>query len=137
MQLRSGRSLLRRHSRNMEEFAERKKYQEEQRQQEATLYEDNKTNDINVKIKKFNHTLRHLIYNNQYQKTNDFNFIDKVKNIIDLYEHIRFNFDTLAIYFKYKEDHRLLDVIIRRGHFVLLEMNQKKRTREERKIYFK
>ena len=66
MNLRSGRSLMRRDSRNLEEFQERRRYQAEQKAIEASIYDDEEeATALAKKMKKFNHKLRHLLYVNR------------------------------------------------------------------------
>ena len=132
MNLRSGRSLMRRDSRNLEEFQERRRYQREQRVIEDSFY-DEEENTLAKKMKKFNHKLQHLLYVNQYQKQENHTFNEKMQTVIDIYEHTRYNIDDLIEYYNNEHNHdkRLLTAMVRQGHLLLLEMHNKKRTREE------
>lgn len=138
MNLRSGRSLMRRDSRNLEEFQERRRYQCEQRAIEDSIYSEDE-NTLAKKMKRFNHKLRHLIYLNEFQRKEKHTFNEKMENIIDIFEHVRYNMDDLIQYYnnEHKHDKRLLETIVQRGHILLLEMYQKKRTREEHKNFKK
>ena len=137
MNLRSGRSLMRRDSRNLEEFQERRKYQREQRAIEDSIYDDEEDeNTLAKKMKRFNHKLRHLIYLNNFQVKEKHTFNEKMKNIIDIFEHVRYNMDDLIQYYNndHKHDKRLLETILQRGHILLLEMYQKKEPEKSTKI---
>ena len=137
MQLRSGRSIMRRDSRNYEEFNERRRYQREQKEKKYSIYDQENT--LHKRIKKIYHKLNHLLYVNKYQNEKHHTFNEKMQTIIDIYEVIRINIDDLIQYFNndYKHDKRLLEVIIRKGNVLLLEIYQKKRTRQENKNYKK
>jgi hypothetical protein len=137
MQLRSGRSLMRRNSRNHEEFQERRRYQREQKQIEYSIYDEENT--LQTRIKKFYHKLKHLLYVNEYQNQKNHTFNEKMQTVIDIYEHIRINMDDLIKYYNndYKHDKRLMEVIIQRGNVLLLEIYEKKRTRQENKNFKK
>jgi hypothetical protein len=140
MQLRSGRSLMRRNSRNHEEFQERRRYQREQKQIEENIYdEDENKNSLTKKMKKFNNKLQHLTYVNRYQNQENHSFNEKMQNIIDIYEHVRINMDDLIQYYnnENKHDRRLIEVIFRKGNVLLLEIYHKKRTRQENKNFKK
>jgi hypothetical protein len=140
MNLRSGRSLMRRDSRNLEEFQERRRYQREQKAIEATLYDDEEeATELAKKMNKFNHKLRHLLYVNQYQKDENHNFNEKMQTVIDIYQHIRYNIDDLIQYYnnEHSHDKRLLESIVKKGNTLILEIYNKKRTREEHKKFKK
>ena len=129
MQLRSGRSTLRRQSRNLDEFAERRRYQQEkvryqQEQQriEESIYEDENdtttttTTTTNTKIEYSDeilndkkllekkiasifHKTSHLLYLNKYQNLNKHSFTQKLQTVMELYELYRYNIDYLIHYF--------------------------------------
>ena len=138
MNLRSGRSLMRRDSRNLEEFQERRRYQREQKEIEESIYSEDE-NTLDKKMKRFNHKLRHLIYLNNFQIKENHTFNEKMKTIIDVFEHVRYNIDDLIQFYNndHKHDRRLLETIVSRGHILLLEIYHKKRTREEHKNFKK
>lgn len=144
MNLRSGRKVMRRDSRNYEEFNERKKYQEEQRLAEESLYddedEDDKTRGLSrreIEFIKFKNRLKFLVHLNEYQKKNNYSFKQKVEIVKELYELVRYNIDVIVhMYISvFKNDKRLPRAIIDRGNFILKEMRLKKRTRSEEKLY--
>lgn len=140
MNLRSGRSLMRRDSRNLEEFQERRRYQAEQKEIEASMYDDEEeTTALAKKMKKFNHKLRHLLYVNRYQLQENHTLNEKMQTILDIYEHVRYNIDDLIQYFnnEHSHDKRLLVSIVKRGDNLLSEIYKKKRTREEHKNFKK
>lgn len=138
MQLRSGRPVTRSETRSYKALQEKKRYQREQRVVEESIY-DEEENTLAKKMKKFNHKLCHLLYVNQYQKEQRCTFNEKMQTVIDVYEHARYNIDDLIQYYnnEHKHDTRLLVVMVRRGHLLLLEMYNKKRTREENKNFKK
>ena len=135
MNLRSGRTL-RRDSRNYDEFNERRRYQQEQRHIEATLYEEDESEETKLtnKIKKINHKTKHLINLNTFQKENNYCFIDKVQTIMDLYELYRYNMDDIIQYYK-NNDKRLPQMLYDKGIDLIKEMYAVKRTRQENLIY--
>ena len=140
MKLRSGRSLMRRDSRNLEEFQERRRYQAEQKEIEASIYDDEEeTTALAKKMKKFNHKLRHMLYVIRYQVQENHPLNEKMQTILDIYEYIRYNTDDLIQYYnnEHSHDKRLLVSIVKRGHLLLLEMHNKKRTREEHRNFKK
>ena len=142
MNLRSGRAIMRRDSRNYEEFNERKKYQEEQRVAEESLYDDEDDapqglSGTEIKFNNFKHRLRFLINLNEHQRQTNSNLNKKLEIVKELYELIRYNLDiiihiSLSVY---KHDKRLARVIIERGRFILEEIRLKKRTRAEDELY--
>ena len=106
MQLRSGRSTLtratapaarattaqrasRRDSRNYEEFNERRRYQEEQKQLEDSFYEEEDSQT--PEQKKWTHIskrIKHLLYLNECQRKQKSPFTERVKTINEIYEFI-------------------------------------------------
>jgi hypothetical protein len=166
MQLRSGRSTLRRDSRNLDEFAERRRYQKEkvryQREQqriEESIYEDDEDHkssnskieylDVILKDKKlfkkkitsiFRKT-GHLLYLNKCQNITKQSFSQKLNTVMELYELFRYNMDYLIHYFnnEKKHDKRLAQSIYNKGLNIRVEMfnHSLKRTRSENKLYYK
>jgi hypothetical protein len=133
---------MRRDSRNYEEFNERKKYQEEQRLAEESLYddEDDETRGLSrteIEFIKFKNRLKFLVNLNEHQKKNNYSFKQKVEIVKELYELVRYNIDVIIhMYLSvFKNDKRLPRVIIDRGRFIIQEMCAKKRTRSEEKLY--
>jgi hypothetical protein len=143
MQLRSGRSTLRRDSRNMDEFNERRKYQQEQRRIEDSIYEDEVNEDKHDKvIKKMKYVFRmtkHLLYLNNFQVTNKHSFTQIVKTVMELFELFRYNTDYLIEYFTIIRPHdkRFPEVIYNKGLQICDQMFKYKRTRQEHKLYLK
>jgi hypothetical protein len=143
MNLRSGRAVMRRESRNYEEFNERKKYQEEQRLAEESLYDDDEDDETQglsgteIKFVQFKNRLKFLVHLNEHQKKNNYSFKEKVEIVKELYELVRYNIDVIIhMYLSvFKNDKRLPRVIIDRGRFIVQEMCEKKRTRGEDKLY--
>ena len=139
MQLRSGRPVTRSVTRSYKAVQEKKRYQREQQAIEASIYDDEEENTLTKKMKKFNHKLCHLLYVNQYKKEQHCTFNEKMQTVIDVYEHAKYNINDLIQYYnnEHQHDTRLLNVMVRRGHLLLLEMYNKKRTREENKNFKK
>jgi hypothetical protein len=143
MNLRSGRTLtaknLRRDSRNYEEFNERKKYQEEQKKIEESIYDEEETEEeiLEKKIKNIYHKTKHLLYLNQVQKSNNHSLIDKINTVSELYELFRYNMDYLIIYFNNKENKKFPEVIFKKGNDLCNEMAINVRTRKEKMLYKK
>jgi len=123
MQLRSGRSTLatrtqtqvrtlRRDSRNYEEFNERRKYQEEQKQIEASIYEEDEQDEEDIQTpgeKKWKHIskrIKHLLYLNECQRQQKCTFTERVKTINELYEFVLYNMDDLIDLFNGEMKHR-------------------------------
>jgi hypothetical protein len=149
MQLRSGRSTLtkttsatpaarvtrasaRRDSRNYEEFNERRRYQEEQKQIEDTIYEENEDNQtpLEKKMSSIVKRMRHLTYLSNYQVQKKCTFAEKIKTIKELYEYLLYNMDDLIEIFNgpMKNDRILPKVIYRKGNDVRVQINLAKRT---------
>jgi hypothetical protein len=159
MQLRSGRTTnitgtLRRDSRNLDEFAERRRYQQERNHQyqeqqkriEESIYDEvdkdailNNKNLLERKIKTILNKTRHLIYLNHYQKEKNHSFSQKIKTIMEVYELYRYNIDYIIEYFNnHKKDKRLARALYDKGLDIRVEMhkNSLKRTRSENKLYY-
>jgi len=168
MQLRSGRtttSTLRRDSRNVDEFAERRRYQQErlrkqkeqQQRIEESIYDDDDEDEINAtndyldvilnnksllekKIKTIIHKTRHLLYLNKFQNETNHSFSQKVQTVMEIYELYRYNIDYLIEYFNnhHSHDKRLVRSIYDRGLNIRVEMHKYrlKRTRAENKLYY-
>jgi hypothetical protein len=144
MQLRSGRSTLRRDSRNNDEFNERRRYQEEQKRIEECIYEDERedydddddyyVNDFLAKeIQFLRGRTRHILYLNQYQKANNHSLSQKVKTILELYELYKNKMNYMIEYYKYRnKDKRFPEMIYKKGIDLHIEINQNVRTRRER-----
>lgn len=163
MQLRSGRSTstfstrtLRRDSRNLDEFTERKRYQQERlRQQkeqqqriEESIYDDddeheilNNKNLLEKKIKSIFHKTKHLLYLNKFQnENNNYSFIQRVQTLKEMYELYRYNMDYLIDYFNNHDTNnkRLARIIYDKGLKLRVAMHKHslKRTRSENKLYY-
>jgi hypothetical protein len=119
MQLRSGRSTLttsrtqtqvrtlRRASRNYEEFNERRRYQKEQKQLEASIYEEEDSQTpAQKKFIPISKRLKHLIYLSECQRKQKCTFTEKVKTINEIYEFILYNMDDLIELFNGEMKHR-------------------------------
>ena len=164
MQLRSGRSTLRRDSRNVDEFNARRRYQKEQERIEESIYEDeddkspntntntntkieysdeilNDTKLLKKKIASIFHKSRHLLYLNKCQNLNKHSFTQKLQTVMELYELYRYNMDYLIHYFNNgtQKDKELARAIYDKGQNIRVEMNNHrlKRTRSENELYFK
>ena len=154
MQLRSASSTLRRDSRNMAEFNERRKYQEEQRRIEDSIYEDEPnegcddihvgdddivTNDIVIKKMKYiRNRTRHLLYLNEFQKKNNHSFTQKVKTIMEIYQLFRYNTEFIVEYYtNITQNKKFPEMIYQKGLHLCIEMFNSKRTRQEHKLYLK
>jgi len=149
MQLRSGRTTLatrtqpqvrtlRRDSRNYEEFNERRRYQQEQKQIEESIYddEDNKTQTIN-KFTPISKRVKHLLYLNECQRKQKCNFTERVKTIKELYEFILYNMDDLIELFNGEMKHkkRFPEVIYNKGNELRADIAQaNKKTRGEQQL---
>ena len=165
MQLRSGNTTtptrtLRRPSRNLDEFAERKRYQQERlRQQriEESIYDDDNEDEINEKndyldvilnnknlldkkIKSIFHKTRHLLYLNKFQNEQSFSFSQMVQTVMEIYELYRYNMDYLIEYFNNHDTNnkRLARLIYNKGLDlrVIMHKHSLKRTRSENKLYY-
>lgn len=144
MQLRSGRTTLRRNSRNYEEFGERKKYQEAQKKIEETIYdidietsdENNRSTMLKNKWKTIERRTKHLLYLNKCQRKNNCNFTEKVQTIKEMYEILLYNMDYLIEMFngefKYKKN--FPQAIYDKGNQLRAEMKEDKRTRTENEM---
>ncbi len=140
MQLRSGRSTLRRDSRNYEEFIERKKYQQKQKKIEETIYEEEDNNQEKKLAQKMDHVrkrTRHLLYLNKYQQENNSSYSQKVTTIMEIYDLYRYNIDYIIEYYTtiMKEDIRFPEAIYKRGIKIIFEMDKGRRTRQDTKLY--
>lgn len=139
MNLRSGRSIMRRDSRNYEEFQERKKYQEELAEKIRIDIEGetNIVSETEFKFKLLKYKLKNLLDINEYQKKNNCSLIDKMETVKRLYELIKDNIDVLIrMYLSvYKGTRKLPLAIIERGRTLIEEMVSKIRSRNETKLY--
>ena len=142
MQLRSGRSTLRRNSRNYEEFDERKKYQEEQKKIEETIYDTNTSREtdrntmLKNKWKTISRRTKHLLYLNKCQRKNNCNFTEKVQTIKEMYEILLYNMDFLIEMFngEFKHKKNFPQVVYDKGNQLRAEMKEEKRTRTENEM---
>jgi ribosome-interacting GTPase 1 len=149
MQLRSGRSTLtkttavtptarvtrassRRDSRNYEEFNERRRYQEEQKQLEDTIYEEkeDKQTPLGEKLSSIVKRMRHLTYLSNYQVQNKCTFAERIKTIKELYEYLLYNMDDLIEIFNgpMRNKKNLPEAIYRKGNDIRVQINLAKRT---------
>jgi hypothetical protein len=121
-------SIKRRNGYTYEVYDKKRKYEFEQK----VFDEDEKL--LEKKIKIFYDKLKDLLYANEI---NSFN--EKIENIIAMYDLIDVNKNYLIEYFSndHKHDMRPFEVIIQKGHFLLLELYHKKRTNEEHNNYKK
>jgi len=154
MQLRSGRSTLtraaaaaparvtrasaRRDSRNYEEFNERKRYQEEQKQVEDFIYEEE---DIQTpgekKWKHMSKRIKHLLYLNECQRKQKCPFTERVKTINEIYEFILFNMDDLIELFngEMKDKKRFPEILYTKGNELRADIARaNKKTRGEQQL---
>ena len=117
MQLRSGRSTLatrtqtqvrtpRRASRNYEEFNERKRYQEEQKQLEESIYEEEDATPLQKKWNQISKRIKHLLYLSECQRKQKLPFTEKVKTIKEIYEFVLYNMDDLIELFNGDMKHK-------------------------------
>ena len=142
MQLRSGRSTMRRESRNYDEFNERRRYQEEQRRIEESIYDDvtNEEEEKSTKLKRKMDTIfrktKHLLYLNQCQKDNNSSFTEKVNNIKEIYELFLANINDFVEFFnnEMKHDKRMPKMIYERGNLLRVDINKTKRTRRDAQL---
>jgi len=136
--------ILRRDSRNYEEFKERRRYQEEQKRIEESIYdeeddeEDREANKLKNNFHKMVKTTKHLLYLNECQKQNHRSFTERVITIKEIFELFLYNIDDLIEIFndKMKHDLRFPEVIYRKGIQLRLDINKAKRTRNEQQIAY-
>jgi hypothetical protein len=163
MQLRSGRTTintitsrnLRRGSRNLDEFAERRRYQqyqqyqEQQKRIEETIYDEddeyeindtNNTNLLKSKIKTIFNKTKHLVYLNKFQNEKKFSYTQRIQTIMEIYELYRYNMDYLIEYFNHHDinSKRIARIIYDKGLELRVAMHKHslKRTRSENKLYY-
>jgi hypothetical protein len=145
MQLRSGRSIftksseesrhsmvMRRDSRNYEEYAERLNYQREQRMIEESIY-TTEEEEINNKKKRIINTAKHLLYAIEYQTDKNFPLAYKVKTCIELYRLFNNNMPFLIEHNVITE--RLAKVMVDKGTYVLNEIWRKDKTRNQKTMF--
>jgi hypothetical protein len=157
MQLRSGRSTLtratataaplhatraqrasRRDSRNYEEFNERKRYQEEQKQVEDSIYEEEDSQT--PEQKKWTHIskrIKHLLYLNECQRKQKSPFTERVKTINEIYEFILYNMDDLIELFNGEMKHkkRFPEILYTKGNELRADIAKaNKKTRGEQQM---
>lgn len=144
MQLRSGsttstKAPSRRNSRNYEEFDERRRYQQEQKRIEESIY-DSDTNEEQdkktVSFKKWKNIARktkHLLYLSECQRKNKSSFSEKVKTIKEIYEMFLYNIDDLIEVFNGEMKHKkkFPQMVYDKGNELRADMNRRKRTRTE------
>ena len=152
MQLRSGRTTLttasrvssvsrnlRRNSRNYEEFDERRRYQQEQKLIEESIYDSDNNEDQDKKTillqkwKYISRKTKHLLYLNECQRKNKSSFTEKVKTIKEIYEMFLYNMDDLIELFNGEMKHKkkFPQMIYDKGNELRTDMNRRKRTRAE------
>jgi hypothetical protein len=156
MQLRSGRSTLtatpatatragraaaravRRDSRNFIEFNERRRYQEEQKQLEESIYttatEDTLQNRWKVIVKR----IKHLLYFIECQRKQKCTLTEKLNTIKEIYEFILYHIDDMIELFngEMKHNKKFPGVLYNKGNHLRWEINTaaEKRTRSEQKL---
>ena len=146
MQLRSGRSVdvsnssksthpmtMRRHSRNYEEFNERKKYQAEKR---ALFEDDIYTSDEEILETKKKHicsSIRHLLYAIEYQRQNNYSFYQVIETCMELYSFINNNIDFIITNKVFNE--RLSKLVVENGNYIINEIYRKDKTRSQTKNF--
>ena len=153
MQLRSGRTTLtkaasrvpsvsrnlRRNSRNYEEFDERRRYQQEQKLIEESIY-DSDTNEeqdkkimLKLKWKNISRKTKHLLYLSECQRKNKCSFTEKVKTIKEIYEMFLYNMDDMIELFNGEMKHKkkFPQMVYDKGNELRADMNRRKRTRAE------
>jgi hypothetical protein len=156
MQLRSGRSTLtratapasrdtraqratRRDSRNYEEFNERRRYQEEQKQLEDSIYEEEEDSQT-PEQKKWTHIskrIKHLLYLNECQRKQKSPFTERVKTINEIYEFILYNMDDLIELFNGEMKHkkRFPEILYTKGNELRADIAKaNKKTRGEQQM---
>jgi hypothetical protein len=144
MQLRSGRSFPNSvtrisvktrlsKTRNQEEYAERKKFQEEYKSKNS------EERELEERMQMVRRKTRHLIYLNEFQQKHKHSFAQKVETILELYALFRDNIQQLIQYHnnQMKHDKRFPEIICKTGFKLLKEMYQKKRTRQDERLYNK
>jgi hypothetical protein len=153
MQLRSGRSTLtratapaaratrasaRRDSRNYEEFNERRRYQEEQKQLEDSIYEEEDSQtQAEQKWKYISKRIKHLLYLNECQRKQKSPFTERVKTINEIYEFILYNIDDLIELFNGEMKHkkRFPEILYTKGNELRADIAKaNKKTRGEQQM---
>jgi hypothetical protein len=148
MQLRSGRSTLatrtqtqvripRRASRNYEEFNERRRYQEEQKQLEDTIYEEEDATPLQKKWNQISKRIKHLLYLSECQRKQKLPFTEKVKTIKEIYEFILYNMDDLIELFNgdMKHKKKFPEVLYNKGNELRGDIARaNKKTRGEQQL---
>lgn len=145
MNLRSGRSIsttqqnltnnakmMRRDSRNYEEYEERLKYFREQEMIEENIYSDEE-DEVDIKIKRINNKMMHYTYALKYQIKNDFPLVEKAKTCIEAFKLINNNLPFIV-------EHNLLSVkqakqLVENGNKICDDVWRQYKTRSQRKIY--
>ena len=156
MQLRSGRTTLtnaasripsvsrvtrnlRRNSRNYEEFDERRRYQQEQKFIEDSIYDSDTNEEPDKKTMSFQkwkniaRKTKHLLYLSECQRKNKCSFTEKVKTIKEIYEMFLYNMDDLIELFNGEMKHKkkFPQMIYDKGNELRADMSRRKRTRGE------
>jgi hypothetical protein len=154
MQLRSGRTTtltksasrvssvsynLRRNSRNYEEFDERRRYQQEQKIIEESIYdfhtseEQDKKTTLGQKWKNIARKTKHLLYLSECQRKNNCSFTERVKTIKEIYEMFLYNMDDMIELFngEMKDKKNFPQMVYKKGNDLRVEMSKHKRTRSE------
>jgi hypothetical protein len=148
MQLRSGRTTLatrtqtqvrtlRRNSRNYEEFNERRRYQEEQKQIEDSIYEEDDQTPLQKKWIHISKRIKHLLYLSECQRKQKCTFTEKVKTINELYEFILYNMDDLIELFNgdMKHKQKFPEILYTKGNELRADITRaNKKTRGEQQL---
>lgn len=152
MQLRSGRSTLtratpaaptraqralRRDSRNYEEFNERRRYQEEQKQIEDSIYEEEYATPGEQKWKHISKRIKHLLYLNECQRKQKCPFTERVKTINEIYEFVLYNMDDLIELFNGEMKHKkgFPEILYTKGNELRADIAKaNKKTRGEQQL---
>jgi hypothetical protein len=140
MNLRSGRSVqnssqskvMRRDSRNYEEFEERLKYFREQEMIEENIYTEEE-DEVTFKMKKINNMLMHYTYALQYQEDNRHSLVDKVKTYMEAFKLINNNLPFII-------EHNLISKrqakkLVEGGNKLIDDIWRKDKTRSQTKIF--
>jgi len=138
MNLRSGRKVMRRDSRNYEEFNERRRYQEEQKQLEDSTYEEEDSlTPGEKKWKRISKRIKHLVYLSECQRKQKCSFAEKVKTINEIYEFILYNMDDLIELFngEMKDKQKFPKILYTKGNELRADIARaNKKTRGEQQL---
>ena len=124
---------MRRSSRNYEEFAERKKYQAEQRVIEDDSIYTPDEEILDAQKKRIYGTISHLLYAIEYQRKNNHSFYQIVDTCMELYTFINNNIQFIADNNVF--NNRLSKVIVDKGNYIINEIYRKDKTRSQTKRF--